>query len=937
MELFVTAVVVSHDQPEYLATTLKALAQQSVPLQQVIIVDSSNSDEPSEVAKNAGFDAPLRVSTKLGLAEILNSARAEINPESSWLWLLHDDSAPQVSALENLLRAIELSPSVAVAGPKQVEWSNPKIVMQQGLTLTRSGDLFSLVSGELDQGQHDDVDDVMAVGTAGALYRLDVFDELGGLDANAPALAADLDYSIRVRTAGHRVVVVPDAKVAHAGLSLQGERPRRWLRTSPRTAKRRAAIHLRLVYSPLLSALTYWLLLPLLGLFRAFWRILKKRPDRIWLELAGATWGFVTGPARLLSRRKAYSHAVVPFKKFLPLRASWLQVRSAARAQVEAEQTRVTLEAFERGELEGSSAVSTTGFGAGGGLWVAALLTALSFFFFPTDIAVTGQRALPLSASWLELFSKAGASYQDLGFGFYGPSDPFVWVLALVGSITFWAPSLALVLILFLAKALAFIGAWRVVALVTESAAVRILSALAFALWPSIALAQNQADLPTLFAVLSLPWFVLALARITNLGKSASAKSAAQTWSWVAIAGLLMFIGGASSPILGVFMLVVLAVVAVVRIRRIGFLVWIPAPLAAVFGPTFLFHLTHQRLLAPLAQPGLAIDSQPVGFWQLVLGGPTFGFELPLIGQFSGWAIVPVILIGLLALLQKRLATGLVISSLSVAALALAWFIQGVYFEPLGVQGSSAALTAAAGLGFATMLALALDQVRSIAARRWFAGTLAIITIVPSLVLLAATKPEIKFTDARVVPAIVAAEQQQGSQLKMLVISAETQESGQSLFRAELQDGSGLSLDDLSNNYLFALDSLESNKTAELSALVANLASANGTELALALKMAQVGYILVPASSGSAVAELAIGLNSIKELEAVGSTEFGQLWRVVNPATDLPAVDETKFWSVTKGIQFAVLLVFILLALPTGSTRKRTAGASEIFVEAGEE
>ena len=146
-----------------------------------------------------------------------------------------------------------------------------------------------------------------------------------------------------------------------------------------------------------------------------------------------------------------------------------------------------------------------------------------------------------------------------------------------------------------------------------------------------------------------------------------------------------------------------------------------------------------------------------------------------------------------------------------------------------------------------------------------------------------------------------------------------------------------MSLDDLSNNYLFALDSLESNKTAELSALVANLASANGTELAQALKLAQVGYILVPASSGSAVAELAIGLNSIKELEGVGSTEFGQLWRVVNPATDLPAVDETKFWSVTKGIQFAVLLVFILLALPTGSTRKRTAGASEIFVEAGEE
>lgn len=45
--------------------------------------------------------------------------------EDAWLWLLQDDSTAAASALQRLLRAVEISPSVAVAGCKVLDAEHP--------------------------------------------------------------------------------------------------------------------------------------------------------------------------------------------------------------------------------------------------------------------------------------------------------------------------------------------------------------------------------------------------------------------------------------------------------------------------------------------------------------------------------------------------------------------------------------------------------------------------------------------------------------------------------------------------------------------------------------------------------------------------------------------------------------------------------------------
>ena len=170
--------------------------------------------------------------------------RAEA-PDSTqeWLWLLHDDSAPDPGALAQLLRAVELAPSVTIAGAKQVEWENPRKLIDVGVSISRWAERLTMIDvDELDQGQYDSRSDVFAVNSAGMLIRRDAWDALGGFDPALPGTGDDIDLCWRNRLAGNRVVVVPSARVRHAG-----SRPNP---AATARASRKAEVFLRLKHAP---------------------------------------------------------------------------------------------------------------------------------------------------------------------------------------------------------------------------------------------------------------------------------------------------------------------------------------------------------------------------------------------------------------------------------------------------------------------------------------------------------------------------------------------------------------------------------------------------------------------------------------------------------------------------------------------------------------
>jgi hypothetical protein len=218
--------------------------------------------------------------------------------------------------------------------------------------------------------------------------------------------------------------------------------------------------------------------------------------------------------------------------------------------------------------------------------------------------------------------------------------------------------------------------------------------------------------------------------------------------------------------------------------------------------------------------------------------------------------------------------------------------------------------------------------------------------VVPLAFLAASSSNPLQYNDGRVVPSIVAAEAQQGSQLNLLIVNPQKNLDGQVSYAAELVAGNGVQLEDVSLGYRFSIGASSNGfgyelkaRRAQAAALVADLVSANGKPIQTQLDLAKVGYVLLPTNSNEASGELAIGLDSIKELEAVGITEFGKLWRVKSPNQELlqPGQSTESYWSITKAIQLAVLLAFILLALPTSRAARAKPADNAIFVEAGED
>lgn len=957
MKSTVTAVVVSHDEPEYLAVTLESLASQTVAPDEIIVVDTSQGAECAELVRKEYGAEVLRLPHKTGLAASV--AAALDNEQTSWIWLLHDDSAPEPDALERLLQTVELAPSVAIAGPKQLDWEQPRVIMQMGLSLTRGGTPFSLINGELDQSQFDDESDVMAVGTAGALIRADVYRDLGGLDASAPALAADLDLSLRARLAGHRVVVVPEAKVRHRGLSLAGKRPRRWLRTSPHSAMLRAAVHLRMVYSPLPLALLYWLFLPALGLARVAGRLLAKRPDRIIGEIDSSLWGFFTIFGRLRSRRRPATKGISSLK---PLRATRSQVKASSRAKFEQEEAVANLQAFRRGELHLLERREQKSFLASGGLWWIAVIAIASFKFWPRGVAVVGGGLYPLANNWLDLFVRTGSSWLPLGGGFAAPSDPFNWNLLLIGSVTPWQPTLALTVFVWLAPTLAFVSAWQFVGLVSARPWVRSLASVAYALSFASLEAQANGQLPALLTGVLLPLFGVAIARAAGFGRFFSSRATQQTWSWVAISALLLAMIGAASPSLIPALALALVWVMSVRPRRIGYLIWTPLPLAALFGPYFWYlavGLGHPT--AALADPGVASDVDPLGVWALLaqLRGHSISQVRALdFSQPTAWLIVAPALaaaLALVALLTRRFGSVAGAWLLAILLAAGAAIFGQLNFVGFGIGTSSTAAVvhgsqtpwmAAIALIVFTAAAVTLDASSS---RGWLAtlvGLVLVASAAPGAMQLLGGSDTLHWGDGRTVPAILQANAEQGNDQRLLVLTPVGGNESQLRIDAQVLPLTGVNLEEASTAYRFTLAARSAGiEYPGLSKLVARLASGNAAGISQALDAQHVGFVLIPQAAGSAGAasasstQLAIdrrqafanSLDSSNRLEAMGSTEFGSLWRVlgVHPV----AIDRSsdKLWSLTKGVQLAVVVIFVLLAIPTTSIRRRSAKGSAIF------
>ena len=863
--LSVATIVVSHGEPDFLEATLNAVSQQTKVINQVVVVETAGSEACVEIAKRNGYSTIEPGNLKLGAA--IDAGIKALQDQPGWLWILHDDSAPEPQALQMLSTAVELSPTVAVVGPKLLDWDNQIQIQQMGITVTATGKPFLLVESEYDQGQHDKSQDTLAVSTAGMLVRFDVWEQLGGLEDRSPLFAQDIEFCAKARAAGHRVTVEPKARVRHAGLAMKQRRTRKWTGGSRSQALSRAHVHLAGVLLPAVLLPFLYLGLPIAALLSIPQNLITKRPTRIFGQFQAWIWAWFTIGSRLKARSR-----IRKFGKVKPLRDFYAT----------AQQRKKRRESKLEHEPENHSG-SEKGLFASGSAWLALLPLAASWQLFPAG-ALYAERLVPLGSTFRDVFSATGLTQIAFLDGVNLPSDPFNWVLSFLGLFAPNNPSIALAVFVFIAPALSFLGFWFLSGLVTTRLWVRNLVALLFSLSPQLLLVSLQAGVAELVAIGFSPWLAFFIAR------AFLAFNSARTWRWTGLAGLAGAVVAVSNPSLFLIFLLLTLVFGLFRVRKLPIVIWYSIPGLVLLYP-WLQLAIEQLSLSYLTVSSTAFLA-PIDQSELLLSSVLIGVAL------IGAAV---------ALIKGRLA----ISIFSWVTALIAWFAAS--YQP--IAGSYVLMAVVLG---ALLLASAtwLDTLNS----KRVAGTVAMVGLVAlvgaTFVSQSIPAPQVYVGEPRQAPALIAASSEVNPGVRTLEIYASNEQ-----VLASLWWGAGPTLEKRSIAYDLTLPGSEID--SQLAQLTGSLVSGNPAGVSELLSELEISFVLLNGIDEQLVSNAKAGIGSIALVQAAGDTGFGTLWQV----RDAPAQNAYVLGN-NRNLSLGVLAAFLLLAIPTpasirGSRRSR--------------
>ncbi|MBV9098779.1 MAG: glycosyltransferase family 2 protein [Frankiaceae bacterium] len=733
----VTVVVVSHNGAAWLPATLTALAEQTRPPQRVVAVDTGSDDaSPTLLADSLGDSAVLNLPADTGLGAAIQAgldAFAGAPPPPGidadavdWVWVLHDDCAPDPEALQRLLERVDASPSVTVAGPKVLSWDRRRL-LEVGVTTDGSGRRETMLEPrEVDQGQHDNRTDVLAVGTAGMLVRRDAWDRLGGLDPQLPLFGDDIDFGWRVNADGGRVVVATDAVVRHAaGLAGAVHRRARAVNGRPGGVARAHGMRVVLMNTSAALAPFYVVRFVVESLLRALAEVvLLRRPRRAADEITGLRL-LLARPRLVLSgraKRRGRSRAHREIRPLLaPASLRWRHFGDAVAAafggRAAAEERRRRRAPVETGpvsEEAESFDVDDLGvlqrFVRRPGVLLALVLTVLALVVDRRLLggALHGGRLLPATDGASDLWRTYSQGWHPVGLGSTTTAPPALAVLALFSTLLFGKVWLVIDLLVIGAVPLAGLSAYLAAGAISKRAVLRIPVAVAYALLPPITGAAVQGRVDVTAAAILLP--------LTARACAAAVRSDPRRAGWhrAAGAGVLLALVTALVPVLWavavpVLLLAALPAPAAGRAGRVAAAVATAAVAPVLLLPWTAYAVGHpSALVRGLGLPEPLQSRRPIPFSHLLFlhpGGP---------GQPPWWAWAPLVLAAVVATAYvRRGAVARVATAGAVFALAAAVAVTRDAGVAAGAPGSrywSGGLLVAAGLGFLVAVAVAAAE-----------------------------------------------------------------------------------------------------------------------------------------------------------------------------------------------------------------------------------
>jgi GT2 family glycosyltransferase len=214
----VFAIMLALNQREQTVVALQSLLASEYPELHILVVDNGSTDDTVEYLSATYPEVTLIVNDRnLGFAEGCNvGMRQALAHGAEYVFLMNNDLIIGRDSLKVLVDAAEADSTIGIVGPKIYYWGTSTILQSAGGTINWPRVRAELVGdGEEDLGQYDTVQESDFVSGSALLVKKAVLERVGFLDPLFFLYYEEVDWCLRARRAGFRVVCIPQALAWH--------------------------------------------------------------------------------------------------------------------------------------------------------------------------------------------------------------------------------------------------------------------------------------------------------------------------------------------------------------------------------------------------------------------------------------------------------------------------------------------------------------------------------------------------------------------------------------------------------------------------------------------------------------------------------------------------------------------------------------------------
>lgn len=188
---------------KHVKETIDSLVAQNIPheLLEIIVVDDGSEDNTLSVVKQcvSGIDIPAKIfkTSWKGIGHARNLVVA--NAEGGFILWVDGDMVLSKDFIKKLLEFMDQNPKVGIVKGKQALVSGKNALATLESYSRAAGRMIDYTSNK---------DRFKALGTGGAIYRRQIFEQVGAFDENLRGYNEDWDLEIRAKTAGWQLSTV---------------------------------------------------------------------------------------------------------------------------------------------------------------------------------------------------------------------------------------------------------------------------------------------------------------------------------------------------------------------------------------------------------------------------------------------------------------------------------------------------------------------------------------------------------------------------------------------------------------------------------------------------------------------------------------------------------------------------------------------------------